>query len=165
MATWLPLERPDLVVGPTLTRQPRVLAVARDHPLAKRDAVDVEELADHRILRFENWPQELGEAVTPSQTPGGRPIPATRIRIGVRTLLDLPVRLARSEIVFTTVASGAAYMGEPDLVFVPIKGMPPLRSALVWRRPARDPKLREFIRVSRAVLGRAETGSIETGSR
>jgi hypothetical protein len=30
--------------------------------------------------------------------------------------------------------------------------MPPLRSALVWRRPARDPKLREFIGVARAVL-------------
>ncbi len=161
MATWLPLERPDLVVGPTLTRQPRVLAMAREHPLAKRDAVDVEDLADHRILRFENLPQDLGEAVAPSRTPGGRPIPETKIRIGERTLLDLPVRLARSEAVFPTVPSAAAYMGEPDLVFVPIKGMPPLRSALVWRRPARDPKLREFIRVTRGVLGRAHTGSTE----
>jgi DNA-binding transcriptional LysR family regulator len=165
MATWLPLEQPDLVVGPTLTRQPRVLAVARDHPLAKRDAVDVEELADHRIFRFENWPQELREAVAPSRTPSGRRIPGTRIPIGERALLELPVRLARSEIVLPTVASAAAYMGEPDLAVVPIKGMPPLRSALVWRRPARDPKLREFIRVAREVLGRAKTGSTETGSR
>jgi hypothetical protein len=30
--------------------------------------------------------------------------------------------------------------------------MPPLRSALVWRRPARDPKLRAFIRVAREIL-------------
>jgi DNA-binding transcriptional LysR family regulator len=37
MATWLPLRQPDLVVGPLLTRQPRVLAVARDHRLAERD--------------------------------------------------------------------------------------------------------------------------------
>jgi DNA-binding transcriptional LysR family regulator len=43
-------------------------------------------------------------------------------------------------------------MGELDLAFVPIEGMPPLRSALVWRRPARDPKLRAFIRVAREVL-------------
>jgi DNA-binding transcriptional LysR family regulator len=165
MATWLPLEQPDLVVGPTLTRQPRVLAVARDHSLAKRDAVDVEELADHRTLRFEDLPQELRDAVAPSRTPGGRPIPATRTPSGEHALLELPVRLARSELVFPTVPSAATYMGERDLVFVPIKGMPPIRSALVWRRPARDPKLREFIRVAREVLGRANTGSIETGSR
>jgi DNA-binding transcriptional LysR family regulator len=165
MATWLPLERPDLVVGPTLTRQPRVLAVARGHPLARRDAVDVEELADHRVLRFENLPQELSEAVAPSRTPGGRPIPGTRSPIGDHAILELPVRLARSEIVFPTVPSAAAYMGGSDLVFVPIKGMPPIRSALVWRRPAREPKLREFIRVAREVLGRAKTGSTETGSR
>jgi DNA-binding transcriptional LysR family regulator len=158
IASWLPLAQPDLVVGPTLTRQPRVLAMARDHPLAKRDAVDVEELADHRILRFENLPQELREAVAPSRTPGGRPVPRTKIPIGERALLELPVRLARSDIVFPTVPSAAAYMGEPDLVFVPIKGMPPIRSALVWRRPARDPKLREFIRVAREVLGRAKPG-------
>jgi DNA-binding transcriptional LysR family regulator len=37
VASWIPLKQPDLVVGPILTRQPRVLAVARDHPLAERD--------------------------------------------------------------------------------------------------------------------------------
>jgi DNA-binding transcriptional LysR family regulator len=165
MATWLPLEQPDLVVGPTLSRQQRVLAVPHDHPLSERDAVDVEELADHRIFRVEGWPQELREAVTPSLTPGGRPIPGTRISIGERALLELPVRLARSKIVLPTVASAAGYFVDPDVVFVPIKGMPPLRSALVWRRPARDPKLLEFIRVAREVLGRAKPGSTETGSR
>jgi hypothetical protein len=158
MATWLPLEQPDLVIGPTLTRQPRVLAVARDHPLAERGVVDVEELADHQVLRFEHWPKELNEAVTPSRTPGGRPIPGTRIPIGEHALLDLPVRVARGEI-FPTVASAAAYMGEPDLAFVPIEGLPPLRGALVWRRPARDPKLREFIRVAREVLAHAKESS------
>jgi DNA-binding transcriptional LysR family regulator len=159
IATWVPLGQADLVVGPTLTRERRVLAVARDHPLAQRDTVDVEELADHRVLRFKNWPKELHEAVVPFRTPGGRPIPGSRIRVGERAFLELPVRIARGEMVFPTVASAAAYMGEPDLVFVPIKGMPPLRSALVWRRPARDPKLREFIRVAREVLGAAKSGA------
>jgi hypothetical protein len=50
----------------------------------------------------------------------------------------------------TLSASAASYMG--DLTFVPITGMPELRSALVWRRPACDPKLRAFIRVARDVL-------------
>jgi DNA-binding transcriptional LysR family regulator len=152
MATWLPLKQPDLVIGPRLTSQPRVLAVARDHPLANRDTVDVEELADHHVLRFDNWPKELHEAMLPSRTPTGRPIPGTRIPVGRRTVVDVSVRLARGEFVFPTIASAPPYMGALDLVFVPITGMPPLRSALVWRRPARDPKLRAFIRVARDIL-------------
>jgi hypothetical protein len=43
-------------------------------------------------------------------------------------------------------------MSQHDLAFVPMTGIPPLRSALVWRRPVRDPRLREFIRVARVVL-------------
>jgi DNA-binding transcriptional LysR family regulator len=152
MATWLPLKQPDLVIGPRLTSQARVLAVARDHPLAGRDVVDVEELAAHNVLRFDNWPKELHEVILPSRTPGGRPIPGTRIAVGRRTVVDVSVRVARGEFVFPTIASAAPSLGELDLVFVPIAGLPPLRSALVWRRPARDPKLRAFIRVARDVL-------------
>ncbi|MGH2780311.1 MAG: LysR family transcriptional regulator [Thermoleophilaceae bacterium] len=152
IATWVPLEQPDLVVGPTLSRQPRVLAVAHDHPLAGRDAVDVEELADHRVVRFDNWPSELRETAVPSRTPQGRPIQGTAAGVGDRALLGLPVRVARGELVFPTVESAAPYMGELDIAFVPITGMAPLRSALVWRRPARDPKLRAFVRVARDVL-------------
>jgi DNA-binding transcriptional LysR family regulator len=152
MATWIPVEQPDLVVGPTLTRQPRVVAVARDHQFAKRDSVDIEELADQRIPRFDNWPKELHEAVAPSRTPGGRPISGMRIPAGQRGFLDIAVRVARGELVFPTVASAASYIGELDVVYIPLTGMSPLRSALVWRRPARDPKLREFLGVARAVL-------------
>jgi DNA-binding transcriptional LysR family regulator len=153
MATWLPLNEADLVVGPTLSRQPRTLAVAQDHPLADRESVDFEELADHEVARLDNdWPKELLETVLPSRTPGGRPIDGPRVGGGGRALLDLPVRIARGELVFPTVVSAAPYMGTHDLVFIPITGMEPLRSALVWRRPARDPKLRAFIGVARDVL-------------
>ena len=151
MAAWLPLEQVDLVVGPVLTEQPRALAMARDHPLAGREAVDVEELAEQRILSFDNWPRELRETITPSATPRGRPITRVRVPVGERSVSDVAVRVARGEVVYPTVASAAAYMG--DMVFARLTGMPALRSALVWRRPARDPKLRAFIAVARETLG------------
>jgi DNA-binding transcriptional LysR family regulator len=150
MATWVPLRQPDIVVGPTLTRQPRVLAVGREHPLAERESVSVEELADHRVLRFEDWPDDLQEAVVPLATPRGRPIHATPVR--VNNVLDVPLRIARGEVVWPTVASAEAYMRDRELVLVPIDGMQRLRSALVWRRRSGDPKLREFTRVARGVL-------------
>jgi DNA-binding transcriptional LysR family regulator len=152
MASWIPLKQPDLVVGPILTSQRRVIAVARDHPLAERDSVELEELADYPVARFEGWPKELNEAVVPFRTPSGRPIPGSRFREGGRAVLDSSVRVARGEFVFATVASALPYMAEFDLAFVPMKGMPQLRSALVWRRPARDPKLRGFLGVAREVL-------------
>jgi DNA-binding transcriptional LysR family regulator len=153
IAVWVPLHQPDLVVGPTLSSEPRVLAVARDHPLAGRDSVDIEEIAEHRVARFADWPPALHEAIVPLRTPAGRTIPSTPIPSGERTVLDLSVRVARGELVHPTVASARAYMGALDLAFVELTGLPPLRSALVWRRPARDPKLRAFIRVARDIIG------------
>jgi hypothetical protein len=156
-----------------LTEQPRELAVAPDHPLADRDSVDVEELAGYRLARFDNWPRELHEAIAPSRTPGGRPIGRVRIPVGERSVDGLAVRIARGEIVYPTVAS-ATSMG--DLCFIPIKRMPELRSALAWRRPARDPTLRAFIHVAREVLrgrkggvsphvSRGEAGGPRSGHR
>jgi DNA-binding transcriptional LysR family regulator len=150
MATWLPMAERELVVGPLLAAEPRELAVSQDHPLAERDSVDVEELADYRLMRFDNWPKELHEAILPSRTPGGRPIERVRIPLGEGTVSDIAVRVARGDVVFPTVSSATSYMG--NLRFIPIEGMPKLRSALVWRRPARDPRLRAFIHLAREVL-------------
>ena len=77
MATRLPIRQPDLVVGPTLAREPRVLAVARDHPLADRDKVSVEDIADYPMAPITDSPKELIDTVFPRETPGGRPNPAT----------------------------------------------------------------------------------------
>jgi DNA-binding transcriptional LysR family regulator len=152
MACWLPLEQPDLVVGPVLTREPRVLAVAREHPLAERESVSVEELADCAIPRLDGWPRELHEALFPTKTPSGRPITGVRIPVGERNLLEIAHRVARQELVFPTVAAAQPFGAPYDVAYVPITGMAPARSALVWRRRERDPKLREFIRVVRDVL-------------
>jgi DNA-binding transcriptional LysR family regulator len=152
MVGWLPLEQPDLVVGPTVSRDSRVLAVAPDHPLAERDHVTVEDLADFRVARFDGWPRELHDAWIPATTPSGRPIPYTRIPAGERSALEIATRVARGELVHPTASSAAPYLGPFELKFVPIKGLRPFRSALVWRRGASEARIREFIRVARGVL-------------
>ncbi len=155
MACWLPLEQPDVVVGPVLASEPRVVAVAPEHPLAERESVSFEELADYAIPRLDGWPRELHEVVFPSRTPSGRPIAGLRIPAGERNFLEMAHRIARQELVFPTVGSAEPFMA-PDLAFVPMTGIPPVRSALVWRRRARDPKLREFVRIARDVLRTAD---------
>ena len=160
MVSWLPLHQPDLVVGPTVSRGSRALAVAPDHPLAARDHVTVEDLADFRVPHFDGWPRELHEAWIPATTPSGRPIPYTRIPRGERSALEIATRVARGELVHPTASSAARYLGPVELTAVPIKGLPPFRSALIWRRGTNEAKVREFIRVARAVLNKAHRGAV-----
>jgi DNA-binding transcriptional LysR family regulator len=82
MATWLPHGQRDLVVGPMLTSEPRVLAVARDHPLARRAEVSMEDVADYRVAALDGlFPRELTETVSPPKAPSGRPVRSVSVRV------------------------------------------------------------------------------------
>lgn len=161
MATRLPLEQPDLVVGPVLSSERRVVQVARDHPLAERDQVSIEDIADYHVAPLREFPGETVEAVIPSATPRGRPIRRRRLRRTPRTPYDVQALIARGTIVHPTVPSFAEYYGHPDIVHVPIGDLPPSESGLVWRRRASDPRLREFVRVAQEVL-RVAGGRVST---
>ena len=151
ITTWLPIEQPDVVIGPILNQEPRVLAVARDHPLAERSRLSVEEIADHPFALFADLPSELQEAWVPPRTPSGRVIQRRSVQLQDRGLAELILRITRGEVVHLTIPSAAPYLG-PDIVYVPIDGMPPWRSALAWRRGATDPRVREFVRIARELL-------------
>jgi DNA-binding transcriptional LysR family regulator len=173
IATWLPHGQSDLANGPTLAREPRVLAVAPDHPLARRSDVSIEDVADYQVapLMESVFPSELAEVLVPHKTPSGRPIRRLRSQIGERARADrgranteLSYLVARGEVVHPTVAAVAEYWGHPEIVYVPIADMRPVRSALVWPRRAANPRAREFIAVARDVL-RAERQPAARGRR
>jgi DNA-binding transcriptional LysR family regulator len=92
MVTSLPLHQPDLVVGPVLSHEPRMLAVSRRHPLAGQ--------------------HDQGRIVQP-----------------------------------VTSIFAASYR-HPEVEFLPIRGLPPTKTALAWRRRNTHRGLREFLRVN-----------------
>jgi DNA-binding transcriptional LysR family regulator len=49
LAARLPVSAPDIIVGPILSSEQRILVLSTEHPLAKRDAVCVEDLADYAV--------------------------------------------------------------------------------------------------------------------
>jgi DNA-binding transcriptional LysR family regulator len=162
LVSWLPHGQPDLVTGPILTRAPRVLGVAHDHPLARCPTVSLEEIADYRVAPIEDvFPKDMAEAWTPRNTPSGRPIPRLQIPSGpfgqmarddasqFRHQMSWWIRTG--QIVLPTVAPYMALLG-PDIIYVPIPDMPPLRAGLVWPRRARDPRRRAFIDLARDIL-------------
>lgn len=146
MMTGLPLAQADLDTGPVLDREPRLLAVARDHPLAERESVSIEDLADHRVGDLDiAMPPELFEELVPTSTPTGRPIPRAPRRI--REPTELLVAVAAGQIVHPVVATFAAVQRPADVIYVPIRDMPESASVLAWRRAPLRPGVREFLRL------------------
>jgi len=152
MATCLPIDRPDIVVGPSLSCEPRVLQVARDHPLAQCDQVSIEDIADYHVIPLSGFPAETIEAVIPRITPAGLPIRRRPLRRTPRTPFEVEALVARGVVVHPTVPSYADYFRHPDIVHMPIHDMPIVFTGLVWLHRASNPRLHEFVRVARDVL-------------
>jgi DNA-binding transcriptional LysR family regulator len=136
--TRLPLDQPDIVVGPVLSAaDQRVVMVGRTHPLADRDELSVEELADHDVRRPYGLTPEQAEATCPARTPSGR-----RIRFvdaPVDDNAELLYLLARGRLVHPTVAPFAEHFQHPDVVAVPLRDLPPSTCALACLRNVEDP--------------------------
>ena len=157
MASWLPHGQSGLDLGPILCREPRVLAVSVDHPLAQRSEVSLEDVADYRVVRVEYTPRELHEAWIPSVSPAGRTIRHQKFSdrsLGDRGRMttELVHLIATGRIVHPTIPSFANMFGQPDIRYVPITDLPPLRSGLVWRRGSTDQRVDAFARVAEEVV-------------
>lgn len=75
----LPVHEPDLTVGAVVVREPRALAVWRDHPLATRDRVGLSEIAGEYIFDLpDTAPRYWRDFHAPPITPDGVPLPAGR---------------------------------------------------------------------------------------
>lgn len=150
LVTHLPVDDAELVVGPIVDREERLLALAHDHLLADRAAVSLEDIADYDVGWADLLLPQISEAFVPSHSPSGRPI--RRARLGIRDIGELLVTIARGKVVHPTVTSFASRYAHPRVRYVPITDLPPSETALVWRRRGNSAALRELIHVARAAL-------------
>jgi DNA-binding transcriptional LysR family regulator len=142
-----------------------VLAVAQDHPLARRSEVSLEDIADYKVLPQEEvMPEDMADAWIPRKTPTGRTIHRLRVPFGQMARRDASALrqqmswwITTGEVVYTSVAPVEAILGS-GIAYVPIADMPPMRSALVWLRGRRDLRSREFVRVTKETLNAKTNG-------
>jgi DNA-binding transcriptional LysR family regulator len=140
----LPFEEPDLVAGPVLVREPRMLAVSSRHPFARRESVTLDDLARDKVLRLTSaLPQYLQDAVVPPCTPNGQPIRHGPTFATVQEMLSL-VGAGRG--MYPAPAHMVRYYARPDVVYLPIVDGPPFEWALTWRRNALTERIRAFNR-------------------
>jgi DNA-binding transcriptional LysR family regulator len=150
LVTHLPVDDAELVVGPIVDRDERVLAVANDHPLADRASVSLEDIAEYDVGWADVLLPKMSEEAIPSNAPSGRPI--RRVRLGIRDIGELIVTVARGKVVHPTVASFASHYAHPGVRYVPIADLPDSETALVWRREGDSAALDELVRVAREAL-------------
>ena len=151
MACRLPINEPDLTVGPTLASDERILAVATDHPLAKRDSVSVEDLVGCQVHDAGGrLPRGYIDTLIPPRTPRGRRI--VRRHINTPSPTQILAMVARNEVVHPTISSFPDHYRHPGVTFVPIRDLPPMKAGLVWRTSGVTAATRAFTRAAADVV-------------
>ncbi|RDI66427.1 LysR substrate-binding domain-containing protein [Nocardia pseudobrasiliensis] len=139
---------PELSFGPTLLTSPRAVVVSAEHPLAQRDTVDAEELADHElIMPPPSFPSWFIDAWVPPATPSGRPIRRRSVMSewGVDSAVDAIVRTRLIHLATSVRVEGLA---RPGVVLVPVTGLPESHLIPIHRAEADSALIRRFVDVA-----------------
>lgn len=148
LIAWLPVAEPDLVAGPVIHTEHRVLAVADEHPLADDGMVSLEALAnDYGVATGQpRVPDYWEDIYCPFATPSGRPIAN---RLPVTDLEDILTRVSMGEIVHPLGAQAPRYFYRPGIRYLPIHDAPRLNWGLIWRRENDNPLVRALAQIVR----------------
>ena len=144
---WLPIREPDLTVGPIVGTEEIVLAMSSTHPLAAKDEVVLEDLADVTVMGGAK-PEYWREGLVPTHTPGGKLIPIGPVVTSVEAMIPI---LTTGEAVSPMHVSAARYLSLPGVVYRPITDAPLARWALVWRTATENDQVRALAEAIRAV--------------
>lgn len=161
LAARLPLTTPDIIIGPILSNEQRILVLSTEHPLAQRDAVCLEDLADYAVSDIPTLPREMIDAFVPPRTPSGK---ALR-RIPTSTPSHVLVRVALGELIHPTVGTFLEQYRHPGVTSVPISGLAASQTALVWLTGSQNPRIEAFVRTAEKVLAGVGTLSTPTHAR
>ncbi|MRH88054.1 LysR family transcriptional regulator [Nocardia sp. SYP-A9097] len=129
LVIWGPVDE-DLTMGPVLFRDSRVLSISKDHPLADRSEVSIEDFADYPHTMPPNAQRDWEETYLPFFTPSGRPITRSQPVTNPDDLID---RIGNGDIVHAFPAHVLYHWGVTHVRWIPVTDMPPLSYALVWR--------------------------------
>ncbi|MFE0022962.1 LysR family transcriptional regulator [Amycolatopsis sp. NPDC059021] len=149
LVSWLPVEEPDLTVGPVIFTEHQVLLVSPEHRLAVRDSVSLETLGDHGVMdtKDDEGPEYWKDGFSPYYTESGRRI--ERVGPLIDSMDTIFTAVSTGEVVHNLGAHWARYNGRPDILYLPIDDFAGLRWALIWRSDAETEAIRGLAAVVR----------------
>ncbi|MFI8320653.1 LysR family transcriptional regulator [Streptomyces sp. NPDC085529] len=155
-----PVREDDLGGGPPLLTEDRALAVPSTHPLAARDTVSLEDLAEVLLLTVEGeLPAYWREHYTPTHTPSGRPIMPGP---SVTQMQEALMLVAAGRGALLTAAHSATYFARPGVAYVPITDAEPVGYGLVWRAGDTTAALEAFADAAGAAAREMTQGASRT---
>ncbi|MFI1177612.1 LysR family transcriptional regulator [Streptomyces melanogenes] len=141
--TELPVDEPDLTVGPVLMAEDRRLLIHHEHPLTRAAVLTIEDLADTTLITFAGaTPASWQDYHFPRWTPSGRPIPHLVARYWQEAL---PMVGAGRGVTFAS-ARAEQYHTRPDTVWLPFPELPRIEYAAIWPRTGDTPHVQAFLR-------------------
>ncbi|WP_405424998.1 LysR family transcriptional regulator [Streptomyces erythrochromogenes] len=144
---WLPVQEADLIVGPVVMTEGRVLAVPADSELAGLDSVTWDQLDGQPVADIGSMaPPYWGEALAPRRTPNGRLIKRGPAACTIQEVLAL---VADGKVITPLHQHSTRYFSHPDITYVPLREAPSTQWALVWSSTTdRSGAVRAFARVA-----------------
>lgn len=142
---WLPVDEPDLTVGPASFSSALLLMTSADHPFATRESICREDLGDCAVVEGGSIPDGMEEVFNPRQTPAGRPV---RRGPKVSTWQEALSVVSSGQATAGVTAEVADLYTWPSLAFVPIRDAPLCQWAFVWRTAGETPLVRAFARAA-----------------
>jgi DNA-binding transcriptional LysR family regulator len=137
----LPVDREGLHLIPLYDEQP-VVVVAREHPVAAYEEIDVGDLADEHLLQDPGTVPAWRDVATEVRDGTRHPVPAMTLRQAVESvaaeagIVVVPMSLARLH-------------HRKDVVAVRVTGVPTTKVGLTWRVDDEDERVQAFIGVVR----------------
>jgi DNA-binding transcriptional LysR family regulator len=142
----LPIDDEGLELEPLHT-EPRFAILAADHPLADRDSVGIEELADDPVILHHGATAAWEAFHNFDPRPDGR---AARRGPEVTCLEEkLEVVAAGRAISFLPRSAAAGIPLQPGVVAVRVSDMPPTQVSIAWSAERENPLVLDFVEVAR----------------
>jgi DNA-binding transcriptional LysR family regulator len=146
---WLPNDLTGLRAEVVHT-EPRVVGLAVTHPLACREGISVLEINDDPLMWTERAPREWVDWWAVNPRPDGSSPRWGPTNDNVEEMLE---QVAGGTAVCIAPAGMARYYARPDLAWVPITDVEPMRVALAWAEGADSPLVAGFAAVVRELAG------------
>lgn len=154
---WLPADLTGMH-SEIVHTEPRVVGLPTAHRLAGRAGVRVDEVNDEPLLWTERAPRAWVDWWAVNPRPDGSTPRWGPTNDNVEEMLE---QVADGAAICFAPSGMARYYARPDLVWVPLTDVEPLRVALAWPADDGNPLVRGFAHVVRELAAEAETEAAE----
>jgi DNA-binding transcriptional LysR family regulator len=143
LVTLLPLDEPDISVGPLVVEGATLVAVPTSSPLAARTELCMDDLAGYAFPSLsERVPAAWADRLLPRSTPNGGAVHRTEQQCS--TYQEMLALVVAGKAVVLGDEQVTRYYQRPEVTYLPIHDAPTLNHAVLWATAAENARMRAY---------------------